>query len=142
MKRSEVREAAFFMLFEKQFRDDTCEEIAAIEREAEEFPLCTDAIELFEKINEKTTELDSVISGFSEKRRVNRIGKVSLTVLRIAVYECLYEENVPVNVAISEAVHLSEKYSFESDTAFVNGVLGAFARSFAEKNGSVTSDNE
>lgn len=116
------------MIFEKQFRDDTCEEIADLEKESEEFLICEDAVDLFRRVTEKTEELDGIIAKYSEKRRVNRIGKVSLAVLRLAVFECLYEEKVPVNVAISEAVLLSEKFSLESDTSFVNGVLGAFSR--------------
>ena len=64
-----------------------------------------------------------------DRRKVNRIGKVSLAVLRLAIYECLYEEEVPVNVAISEAVQIMKKYAYDNDTQFVNGVLGAFSRS-------------
>ncbi|MGN0641685.1 MAG: transcription antitermination factor NusB [Huintestinicola sp.] len=129
MKRSDVREAAFMLVFEKEFREDGYEEIIESAREADEYDFNEDAINLFKNVCERKEELDEVISRFSEKRKVNRIGKVSLAVLRIAVYECMYDEKVPVNVAISEAVQISKKYSFESDTQFVNGILGALSRS-------------
>lgn len=129
MKRSHVREAAFLLIFEKLFRDDSCEDIIEAAKEADEYDFNDDAKELFMHVAEKSEELDGIIGEFSEKRKVNRIGKVSLAVLRLAVYECLYDEKVPVNVAISEAVRLSKEYSFENDTQFVNGLLGAFSRS-------------
>lgn len=129
MKRSHVREAAFMLIFEKMFRDDTYEDIIESAREADEYDFSDESIELFKNVSDKSEELDGIISEYSEKRRVERIGKVSLAVMRIAVYECLYSDNVPVNVAISEAVLLSKKYSLENDTQFVNGLLGAFSRS-------------
>ncbi|MGN0666339.1 MAG: transcription antitermination factor NusB [Huintestinicola sp.] len=129
MKRSDVREAAFMLVFESQFRDDGIEEIIESAKEADEYDFNDEAIELFKNVTDKAEELDEIISRFSEKRKVSRIGKVSLAVLRIAVYESIYDDRVPVNVAISEAVQISERYSFESDTQFVNGVLGAFSRS-------------
>ncbi len=129
MKRTEIREAAFLILFEKQFRDDSCKEIAELEKLADEFPVCDDAVMLAENVYNKTDELDNIIAKFSEKRKVDRIGRVSITVLRLALYEAIYEKNVPINVAISEAVLLSKKFSLENDTTFVNGVLGSFSRS-------------
>ncbi|MCM1579620.1 MAG: transcription antitermination protein NusB, partial [Ruminococcus sp.] len=88
-----------------------------------------DACRLFRAVSERAEELDGVIARYSEKRSVDRICKVSVAVLRIAVYECLYEEDIPANIAASEAVKISQKYSPENDTAFVNGVLGKFTRS-------------
>jgi N utilization substance protein B len=72
---------------------------------------------------------------------LGRIAKINLAILRIAFYEIMYDDRTPVNAAISEAVHLSEKYSLEKDTAFVNGVLGAYSKSIqTEENKS--SDSE
>lgn len=86
-------------------------------------------------IIEKSEEIDSIISKFSNKRAVERIPKINLAVLRLAIYEALYDEKVPINVAISEAVFLAEKYALDSDVSFVNGVLGSFSRcSEAPKN--------
>ncbi|MDE6591777.1 MAG: N utilization substance protein B, partial [Oscillospiraceae bacterium] len=72
---------------------------------------------------------DGLISRSIENLKVERKRTVSVAVLRLAIYECLYEEDVPANVAASEAVIISQKYSPENDTAFVNGLLGKFTRS-------------
>lgn len=129
LKRSHIREAAFLLIFEKLFRDDSCDEIIESAAEADEFDFNDEVKRLFRAVDEKAEELDGIIGEYSEKRKVNRIGKVSLAVLRLAIYECLYEEEVPVNVAISEAVQIMKKYAYDNDTQFVNGVLGAFSRS-------------
>lgn len=128
MKKSHIREAAFLLIFEKMFRKDSCEEIIESAKEAENYDFNETACKLFESVCEKSEELDDMISSFSEKRAVSRISKVSLAILRLAIYECMYEETVPTNVAISEAVQLTKKYAYPSDTQFVNGVLGAFSR--------------
>lgn len=128
-KRSEMREAAFMLTFEKLFSSDSCDDIIECAHEADEYDFDEQACRLFKGVTEKTEELDGIIAKYSEKRRVGRIGRVSLAVLRLALYECIYEPDVPVNVAVSEAVIISQKYSFENDTSFVNGVLGSFSRS-------------
>ena len=129
LKKSHIREAAFLLVFEKMFRDDTCDEIIESAKEADEYDFDGEVCRIFKAVSEKTEELDGIISEFSEKRKVGRIGKVSLAILRLAVYECLFEESVPVNVAVSEAVNLAEKYAFDTDKQFINGVLGSFSRS-------------
>lgn len=136
LKRSHIREAAFLLIFEKMFRDDSCDEIIDSAKDADEYDFNDEVCRIFKAVTEKAEELDGIISEYSEKRKVNRIGKVSLAVLRLAVYECLYEETVPTSVAISEAVVLTEKYAFDADKQFVNGVLGSFSRSgkIPEKN--------
>lgn len=129
LSRSHIREAAFLLIFEKQFRDDSCEDIIESAKEADEYDFNEKAQQLFTGVTHKTEELDEIIGKLSPKRKVNRIGKVSLAVLRLAIYECLYEDSVPDNVAVSEAVNIMNKYAFENDTQFVNGVLGTFTRS-------------
>ena len=114
IKRREIRESAFLLIFEKMFRQD--EELDDIFMSAME-----------------VDEIDSIISKFSNKRTVERIPKINLAILRLAIYEAIYEENVPVNVAISEAVALAGKYALEPDVSFVNGVLGSFAKEQEEK---------
>ena len=60
---------------------------------------------------------------------MNRIPKVNLALLRLAIYESMFDDRVPVNVAISEAVKLAQSYALGSDVSFVNGVLGSFSKS-------------
>lgn len=128
MKRSEIREAAFILTFEKLFSDSTAEEIIEAAYEADEFDMDDNVEKLFIAVDGRAEEIDSYIAKYSEKRQFSRIPKVSVAVLRIAIYEMLFDDNVPVNVAVSEAVILSKKFSFAPDTQFVNGVLGALAR--------------
>ena len=129
-----MREAVFFLTFEKLFSSGTAEEIIETAYEADVFEINDEVEKLFKAIDEKADELDGIIAGFSEKRQVNRIPRVSAAILRIAVYEILYDEKVPGNVAISEAVILTKKFAYEPDVQFVNGLLGAFFRSIEGKN--------
>ena len=89
--------------------------------------------ELAKKIASKADEIDTVISELSTKRSVDRIAKINLAILRLAIYEAKFEDSVPVNVAISEAVLLARKYAKDPDVKFINGVLGAFSRSDKEE---------
>lgn len=73
-------------------------------------------------------EIDAEIDRYSEKWKVNRLPKVSLTVLRLAIGEMLYFRDIPVAATINEAVELAKKYSMQEDAAYINGVLGAFAK--------------
>lgn len=132
MKRSEVREAVFFLTFEKLFNDDTTDSIIDTAYEVDEFEMNEDVENLFKAVDEKSSEADEIIAKYSEKRQFSRIPKVSVATLRIAIYEMLYDPKVPDNVAISEAVNLSKKFSYEPDVQFVNGLLGAF---FRDRNG-------
>ncbi len=131
-KRREVREAAFLLSFEKLFRqEDLLEDIFEAALEINEILIDKEVESVVSGIFERQEELDEIISKYSDKRTVNRIPKINLAVLRLAIYEALYDEKVPVNVAISEAVSLTQKYALEPDIAFVNGVLGSFAKSLA-----------
>jgi len=128
MKRSEVRESAFFLAFELMFSDDSPETVIEAAKEADTFEINGDSERLFKNVIEKSEQLDEIIARYSETRQFGRIPKVSVTILRIALYEILYDEKVPENAAISEAVILSKKFAFDSDAQFVNGILGKFSR--------------
>ena len=129
MTRRETRESAFKMVFESLFRDDTVEEIIELADEVDEITVNDDVIAMFKGTVDHGSELDNIITQYSEKRSLDRIPKVNIAILRLALYEILYDEKVPMNVAINEAVLISKKYSQEADVAFVNGVLGSYSRS-------------
>ena len=74
------------------------------------------------------TELDEKISAASVNWSLERIAKVDLTILRLATYEILYEDDVPGSAAINEAVELANRYSEPSSGRFINGVLGTILR--------------
>lgn len=129
MKRQDIRDCAFKIVFESLLRNDTLEELYEIAEEADEIVVNDKVKEMVDGTLSHSAEIDEMIQKFSPKRAVSRIAKINHAILRIAFYEIMFDEMTPVNAAISEAVHLSEKYSLEKDTAFVNGVLGAYARS-------------
>ena len=128
MKRSEVREAVFFLTFEKLFSDETPDSIIDTAYEVDEFEMNEDVEKFFKAVDSKSAEADEIISKYSEKRQFNRIPKVSVAVLRIAIYEMLFDDKIPDNVAISEAVNIAKKFAYEPDVQFINGLLGAFCR--------------
>lgn len=101
-----------------------------IVREKSEIYIDSKVKKLTENVLAHAEETDSIISKFSPKREFKRIAKINVAILRIAIYEINYEsKNISMNSAISEAVKISQMYSQPEDTAFVNGVLGAYSRS-------------
>lgn len=133
MTRREIRDSAFKLIFEKLFRDDDIEELYALCDEIDEITVCDEVREMVGGVLSRADELDAIIAKYSAKRELSRIPKVNIAILRIAFYEIKYDEGTPMNAAINEAVLLSVNYSQESDTAFVNGVLGSYSRDNAEQ---------
>ena len=128
MTRSEMREHVFKLIFRVHFHDknELREQIDYY------FDDLTDVNEKdYEYIKNKallvcelSDELDEKINSVSEGWPVDRIGKAELAIMRLAVYEMLYDDDIPVNVAINEAVELAKSYGSDDNAAsFVNGVL-------------------
>ena len=82
----------------------------------------------YERILECLPEIDEKIDGAAKGWSISRIGKVELTVLRLAIYEMLYDDDIPVGVAIDEAVELAKRFGQESSAPFVNGILATLAK--------------
>ena len=82
----------------------------------------------YDRIVEHLPEIDEKIDKAAKGWSISRIGKVELTVMRLAVYEMLYDEDIPVGVAIDEAVELSKRFGQESSGPFVNGILATLAK--------------
>lgn len=127
MTRREIREQVFKMLFRMEFynQEEMSEQIALCEDDACSWKEKdkTYIFEKVEKISEKIEEIDAKINEVSEGWKTGRMGKVDLTLIRLAVYEMLYEEDVPAKVAINEAVELAKQYGTDNSPSFVNGVL-------------------
>lgn len=124
MTRKEAREQAFVLIFEKMFREDSAQEILEYATEIREIEIDDYSKEIFLGVCEKKEELDAEISKHLKNWKIERISKVALAILRLAVYEIKFVESVPDSVSINEAVELSKKFSFAEDASFVNGVLG------------------
>ena len=90
---------------------------------------------LFEMQFQNDTELDEIISAYSTKRVINRIPKINLSILRLALYEIRYDAQMPMNAAIAEAISLAKAYGYQEDISFINGVLGNYARDHAKDTG-------
>ena len=103
-------------------------ELYAIAEEIDEITVNDEVKKIVEGTLEHAEELDNIISGYSRSRSISRISKLNLAILRIALYESIYDDNTPMNAAISEAIKLSMVYTYQEDTSFINGVLGAFSR--------------
>lgn len=128
MGRHEQREQVFRLLFQVEFHN--CEEMPRQMRlflEGNEeigSQKNADYIEArCQAVREKITEIDKIINDNTEKWDTTRMGKVELTVLRLAVYEMLYDEDIPQNVAINEAVEIAKQYGQENSGGFVNAIL-------------------
>ncbi|MDE6659135.1 MAG: transcription antitermination factor NusB, partial [Eubacterium sp.] len=120
---------AFILLFEKEFfKDKPLEEIEEIFSENVS-PLADYAKELFEATSAHINELDEIIEKYANGWKLNRISKVNLSILRLALAEIVYVDSVPENVAINEAVEIAKKYSGSEDYSFINGILGSYSRS-------------
>ena len=133
MTKRQRRENAFLLLFESSFRDDPPEVIYAAAEDVGEIEVDEHVRALVEGVLDKQEELDAIIAAYSPKRAVSRIPRVNLILLRIAIYELLYVKETPVNVAVSEAVDISQKYTYQEDTAFINGLLGSYLRSRSQE---------
>lgn len=134
MSRRESREQAFVLLFEKSFQpDSTMKELIEINTENGQLAEDAFAADLALTAWEHLETLDGVIEKYAIARRMNRISKVSLALLRLAVCEMLYFDDIPESVSINEAVELCKKYASEDEYAFVNGILGAASRGFAKE---------
>ena len=129
MTRREAREQAFMVLFEKIFDEEsTISEIVEIAMENELIKINNFGEALLKAVEDNFDEVDSVIEANLQDWTLSRLPKVSLAVLRLAVAEIKYVDEVPNGVAVNEAVELAKKYGTSVDAAFINGVLGAVAK--------------
>ena len=133
MGRHEQREQLFMLLFRVEFHtpEEMPEQVRLFfeDEQREGMEEYSGAItEKYQKILEKLPELDRLLNEKTEKWNTKRIGKVELTVLRLALYEMLFDDQIPQGVAIDEAVTIAKKYGQDSSGAFVNGVLAKFTK--------------
>ena len=129
MTRRQAREQAFTLIFEKSFHPEiTVEEMISMAVEARYLQTDEFAVLLAKTADEQQPEIDSIIENNAIGWKKDRISRVSLSLLRLALCEMLFIEEVPTNVSINEAVELAMLYASQDDAAFINGVLGAAAR--------------
>ncbi|AGK97671.1 transcription antitermination factor NusB [Clostridium pasteurianum] len=132
MNRRKSREIAMKLLFEISI--NTKEVNEAIETYKDNNEKLEDVdfqyIEnILEGISKNTAFLDKIIEANSNNWKLSRISKVNMSILKIAVYEIYFDDEIPEKVSANEAVNLAKKYSDEKSPAFINGVLGNIIKS-------------
>lgn len=133
MGRHEQREQLFKLLFRIEFNkpEDMPEQVKLFMEENEEITLEKDALYISDKyarIQEKLPVIDKMLDDNTEGWDTTRMGKVELTALRLAVYEIVFDEDIPGSVAINEAVEIVKKYGQETSGGFVNAILGKIVK--------------
>lgn len=130
MTRRELRENVFVMLFRVEFHEEKeLNEQIGLFKEEVEGANDADTAYINHKCNDiiaKLAEIDEAINNSTKGWKTSRMGKVDLTIIRLAVYEIKFEEDIPTKVSINEAVELAKKYGTDDSAAFVNGVLAKF----------------
>ena len=144
MTRTNAREIVAQLVYEMGFRDDDARTLVREHLDPDYYATLKDESDAYDEspsgkqveyiqstvcgIREKQDELDGYISKYAIGWNLGRISKTARAIMQLAMYECLYVHDVPVSAAINEAVELTRKYEDEDVVAFVNGILGAFAR--------------
>lgn len=140
MKRREQRECIFQLLFRVEFnrQEEMPEQIGMYMEDirAEQPIQEKDEIYILEKykgIVEALPKINAMLDEVSTGWKTSRMGKVELTVLRLAVYEMKFDEDIPEKVAINEAVELARKFGGDESPAFINGILAKLTEKKQER---------
>ena len=133
MGRREQREQVFRLLFQVEFHatEDMPRQMRLFLEGNEDIPSLENADYIEDRcksIRERIPEIDKLINENTEKWDTTRMGKVELTILRLAVYEMRFDQEIPAAVAINEAVELAKKYGQDNSGGFVNAILGKISK--------------
>lgn len=128
MTRKQAREEAFILIFEKEFNDDALEDILSLAEEVRDIKADEYVKNVFFGVFGNVEKIDEIISQNAVGWSINRITKTALAILRLAIYEMEFYDEIPVSVSINEAVELAKKYATKEDSSFVNGILSTVAK--------------
>ena len=145
MTRANARELAVHLIYGRVFTGEEPEQVVSLRLDKEYYDKLSAENDVYSErpsraqlryidsvvagVANREEELNAQIQKFSIGWDISRISKLTRCVMQLAIYETLYVEDVPVGVAVSEAVRLAKKYDGNDTGAFVNGILGSFARS-------------
>ena len=145
MTRGNARELAVHLIYGREFTGEEPQQVVSARLDREYYPQLSEENDIYAERPSKAQVryLDNVVSGVANRMEelneqiqkfsigwdVSRISKLTRCIMQLAIFEILYMEDVPTGVAISEAVRLAKKYDAPETGSFVNGILGAFARS-------------
>ena len=149
MTRADAREVAVHLIYAREFTGEEPEHVVAVRLQKEYYAQLAQENEVYAErpsknqlgyidtvvagVASRVDELNSEISKYSIGWDISRISRLTRAVMQLAIFETLYMEDVPVGVAVSEAVRLAKKYDGDDTGAFVNGILGSFARAQSQK---------
>ena len=133
MNRRESREKAFLLLFENMFRPESTEELIENMKNAREEKMSSFALELFRGTTQNLEDIDIYIEKHLKGWKKERLSRVVLSILRLAVFEMIYKKDIPSSVSINEAVELAKKYAYKEDAAYINGVLGSLDKEISKQ---------
>ena len=145
MTRANARELAVHLIYGRNFTGEEPQQVVATRLNKEYYEKLSSENEIYADrpnrwqlayidtvvsgVANREAELNAQIQNFSIGWDVSRISRLARSVMQLAIFEILYVEDVPTGVAVSEAVRLAKKYDGDDTGSFVNGILGAFARS-------------
>lgn len=129
MKREDIREKTMQLVYQMDITEDFRVADLSIVEESVKAAGKKQAVSTLEAVQDHHEEIDRIISENLDKWTIDRVAKTDLAILRTAVAEMLYVEEIPVNVSINEAVNLAKKYGDERSYAFINSVLGKISGS-------------
>ena len=147
MTRGNARELAVHLIYAREFTGDEPEKVVAARLEKEYYAQLAEENQVYSDrpSRAQVAYLDNVVSGVANRADelnehiqkysigwdISRISKLARTIMQLAIFEILYVTDVPTGVAISEAVRIAKMYDGDDTGSFVNGILGAFARSLS-----------
>lgn len=145
MKRGDARELAVHLIYGRAFTGEEPEQVVSTRLDKEYYGKLAEENEVYAQrpdrfqlryidsvvtgVANREDELDDVIRQFSIGWDISRISKLARCILRLAIFEILYVDDVPTGVAVAEAVRIAKKYDGDDTGAFINGILGSFVRS-------------
>lgn len=144
MTRANARELAVHLIYGRDFTGEEPEDVVSVRLAKEYYAKLSEENDVYAERPSRAqmAYLDKVVAGVANRAEdlneqiqkysidwdISRISRLTRAIMQLAIYEILYVEDVPVGVAISEAVRLAKKYDGDDTGSFVNGILGAFAR--------------
>lgn len=145
MTRANARELAVHLIYGRDFTGEEPEQVVSVRLAKEYYAKLSEENDVYAErpsraqmayldkvvsgVANRTEDLNAEIQKFSIDWDVSRISRLTRAIMQLAIFEIQYVEDVPTNVAVSEAVRLAKKYDGDDTGSFVNGILGAYARS-------------
>ncbi len=145
MTRANARELAVHLIYGRDFTGEEPEQVVSVRLAKEYYAKLSEENDVYAErpsraqmayldrvvsgVANRTEDLNAEIQKYSIGWDISRISRLTRAIMQLAIFEILYVEDVPTGVAVSEAVRLAKKYDGDDTGSFVNGILGAFARS-------------